>query len=606
MRDLVGEVLSNRYRLVSRVAGGGMGDVYRGHDLLLDRTVAVKVLQHSLAEDPALVARFRAEARAAARLNHTNIVAVHDWGAEADQTYYMVMEYVAGTDLRDVLVSRGPLAPRQAAEIVAVVCDALAVAHAAGLVHRDVKPENILIARGGVVKVADFGIAAVTDADHAIPGGVAGTLRYLSPEQARGEEATTASDVWAAGAVLAELLTGRPPLQGSGPDILQRRASEAPIAPSSIDSAVPKDLDEIVLRACSVVPESRFADASDMARALRLAASRLPEAHPVETLLEEVTGEIRLPEASPTTFLAKGRRKSRRRFGAGRLGAIVIALLVAAFGVYKGMDALVGPVMVAVPTLVGLTKAEAEDAAEEVGLRLEIQRRRHPEVEAGSVIAQTPSQGELEEGSPVTIVVSAGPPLEAVPDLVGMKFEAAQTRLLALNLEVKETRRYDEAEAGTVIAQQPPDGRLEWGETVTLVVSKGPQPVEVPDVAGMAADKAKGTLKDAGFQVALTTAYSDDVPEDKVLSTSPGGGAVVAEGSTVEVVVSAGPEFRELRMPDVRQMGIDEARARLEALGFQQIRIVQSCGGGGTIVAEQQPLPGATVKENDPVDLFTC
>jgi beta-lactam-binding protein with PASTA domain len=605
MRDLVDEVLSNRYRLVSRVAGGGMGDVYRGHDLLLDRTVAVKVLQHSLANDPALVARFRAEARAAARLNHTNIVAVHDWGAEADQTYYMVMEYVPGTDLRDVLVSRGPLAPRQAAEIVAVVCDALAVAHTAGLVHRDVKPENILIARGGVVKVADFGIAAVTDAEHTVPGAVAGTLRYLSPEQARGEEATTASDVWAAGAVLAELLTAKPPLQGSGPNILQRRATEAPIAPSSIDSAVPKELDEIVLRACSVAPESRFADASDMARALRLAASRLPEAHPVETLLEEVTGEIRLPDASPTTFLAK-RRRSRRRLGMGRIAAIVLALLIAAFGVYKGLDALVGPVMVDVPTLVGLTKEEAANAAEEAGLRLEIERRRHPDVEAGSVIEQTPSQGELEEGSPIAIVVSAGPPLEVVPDLVGMKFEAARTKLLALHLKVQESRRYDDAEVGEVIAQQPPEGRLEWGKTVTLVVSKGPQPVEVPDVSGMSADKAKASLKDAGFEVALTTGYSDDVPEGKVLSTAPAGGTVAPEGSTIEVVVSAGPEFKELRMPDVRGMGIDDAQARLEGLGFMQIRIVQSCGGGGTIVAEQEPLPGTMVRENDPIDLFTC
>ncbi|HEX2196679.1 MAG TPA: protein kinase, partial [Actinomycetota bacterium] len=219
MRDLVGETLSDRYRLVARVAGGGMGEVYRGHDVLLDRPVAVKILQPSLAADPDLVDRFKDEARAAARLTHPNIVAVHDWGAADDHTYYMVMEFVAGTDLRDLLVSRGCLAPAQAAEIMACVCDALAAAHAAGVVHRDVKPENVLIARNGRVKVADFGIAAVADADRTMPGGgIPGTLRYLSPEQAAGREASPASDVWAAGAVLSELLTGRPPQQGSGAD----------------------------------------------------------------------------------------------------------------------------------------------------------------------------------------------------------------------------------------------------------------------------------------------------------------------------------------------------------------------------------------------------
>src|SRR5918992_713882 len=221
MRDLVSATLNDRYRIVSRIAGGGMGEVYRGHDLLLDRPVAVKVLQPALAADPELVDRFRLEARAAARLTHPNVVGVYDWGSEDDRTYYMVMEYVAGTDLRDVLVTKGSLEPVQAAEVVASICDALAAAHACGLVHRDVKPENVLIARNGDVKVADFGIAIVVDADRTSPGGtVPGTLRYLAPEQAQGLAATPWSDIWAAGAVLAELVTGRPPQQGAGADFL--------------------------------------------------------------------------------------------------------------------------------------------------------------------------------------------------------------------------------------------------------------------------------------------------------------------------------------------------------------------------------------------------
>src|SRR5918998_6066561 len=273
MRDLVGETLSDRYRLVARVAGGGMGEVYRGHDVLLDRPVAVKILQPSLAADPDLVERFKDEARAAARLTHPSIVSVHDWGEADEQTYYMVMEFVAGTDLRDLLVSRGSLAPAQAAEIMACVCDALAAAHAAGVVHRDVKPENVLIDRAGRVKVADFGIAVVADADRTMPGGgIPGTLRYLSPEQATGHEASPASDIWAAGAVLSELLTGRPPQQGSGADLLRRRAVEPPVAPSTFDQTLPQALDDIVLRACALEPEDRFGDATEMAAALRRAS----------------------------------------------------------------------------------------------------------------------------------------------------------------------------------------------------------------------------------------------------------------------------------------------------------------------------------------------
>ena len=187
----MGATFSARYHLVSRLAGGGMGEVYRAHDLLLDRPVAVKVLQPSLATDPLLVERFKAEARAAARLSHPNVVAVYDWGQEDENTYYMVMEYVSGSDLRDLLVARGSLSAAQAVEIMAHVCDALAESHEQGLVHRDIKPENVLIARDGKIKVADFGIAVVADADRSMPGGgIPGTLRYLSPEQARGQEAT--------------------------------------------------------------------------------------------------------------------------------------------------------------------------------------------------------------------------------------------------------------------------------------------------------------------------------------------------------------------------------------------------------------------------------
>ncbi|HEV3473584.1 MAG TPA: protein kinase, partial [Actinomycetota bacterium] len=349
LRDLVGETLGGRYHLVARVAGGGMGEVYRAHDMLLDRAVALKILQPSLASDPDLVERFKQEARAAARLTHPNVVAVYDWGSEDDRTYYMVMEYVPGTDLRDVLVSRGALPPGQAAGIVASVCDALEAAHATGLVHRDVKPENVLIARNGTVKVADFGIAAVADADRTAPGGVvSGTLRYLSPEQAAGDQASAASDIWAAGAILGELVTGMPPSMGSGAELLRSRASEAPRRPSEVDKKVPPAIDQIVLTACALDPGARFASAGAMAEALRQVKTEVPDEIHLDDLVSDITGDIQLPDLEPTTFTRRGRERQPSKT---RRIAMVMVVALVALGLGRGAWTVFGPQAVVVPEL---------------------------------------------------------------------------------------------------------------------------------------------------------------------------------------------------------------------------------------------------------------
>ena len=609
MRDLVGETLSHRYRLVARVAGGGMGEVYRGHDLLLDRSVAVKILQPSLAQDPELVERFRAEARAAARLTHPNIVGVHDWGCEGDRTYYMVMEYVSGTDLRDVLVARGSLQQRQAVEIVASVCDALYVAHGKGLVHRDVKPENILLNRSGEVKVADFGIAIVADADRTSPGGmIPGTLRYLSPEQARGAQATAASDLWAAGAVLSELLTGLPPLQGAGAELLTRRAQEPPRPPSSWDPQIPKELDEIVMKACALDPAQRFGNAAEMAGALRrLATFRLPEAEPLEALLDQVTGETSIIDPDLTLFQDSNAPRRKRPALPGlktMLSALVIFLLLA--GTAGAVSRFVMPQMVAVPDLEGATKAQAERRAENLGLEvLVVARENDLEVPKGAVLEQSPASGELEEGSTVELTLSSGPPKVQLPSLVGLSLEEAAEKLADKDLfQGDVTKEFSLEEEGTVIDQDPVDGKLVIGTEVHLVVSKGPQPLEVPDVAGMAAAKAAAALKDAGFKPLLVDAYSDEIDEGDVISTSPGAADVVGEGSDIEVYVSIGPEFTDIRMPDVRGMDIDSATAKLEGLGFT-VRVNRPCSGGTTVV-ETDPIPGTMWPENEPVALFLC
>lgn len=609
MRDLVGDTLSDRYRLISRIAGGGMGEVYRGHDLLLDRSVAVKVLQPSLAADPELVARFKEEARAAARLSHPNVVAVHDWGSADENTYYMVMEYVAGTDLRDILVGKGPLDPRHAAEIAISICEGLAAAHRTGLVHRDVKPENVLIARDGTVKVADFGIAAVVDAERTVPGGtILGTLRYLSPEQAAGNEAGFLSDVWGAGAVLFELLTGTTPQGGSGAELLRRRAAEPPLAPSTVEPLVPTVLDEIVLKACAIDPADRYADAPEMASTLRVAASGIETERPsMKELFVDLTGEINLPDMAPTGFVT-GRRRSRRRGGRFPLMKIALVLFVLAglgFGGMKAAAALMAPREVDVPRVTGRPLEEAITMAEGSGLVVEVVgHKRDSSIPEGSIISQEPLTGVLVEGDALEVVVSKGLPLAKLPDLVGKELAAVEAKLAALNLAVGGIEKdfSTKFEAGVVMGQSIAPGKVQWGKTVALVVSKGPEDLEVPGVVGFKAEKAEEALVAAGFVPVRIDVYSDEVAEGKVVYIDPAV-EVAPEGSEITIAVSLGPEFKEITMPDVRGMSVDDATAKLEGKGLQ-VNVRKSCPG--STVQESDPGAGAKIFENDVVTLFVC
>ncbi len=601
LRDLVGHTLSDRYRLVSRLAGGGMGEVFRGHDLLLDRPVAVKILQPSLAGDRDLVERFKLEARAAARLNHPNIVSIHDWGAEDERTYYMVMEYVAGTDLREVMTLRGAMDPSAAVDVLVAVCDALTVAHEAGLVHRDVKPENILIARDGTVKVADFGIAIVADADRTMPGGnIPGTLRYLSPEQARGLAATTASDIWSAGAVLFELLTGEPLFEGGGIDALQRRMSEPPRAPSEVRPDVPQVVDEIVLRACDSEPVLRFETAAQMARELRLAP--IESGPGVASLLDEITGDIELPDMQPTSYL----KRKRKRRGFKKIAALVAAGVMALLVGFKAMASLLGPTMVPVPKVVGFQLTRAETITEEAGLVLEIDDRVHRlGTRPGEVLEQSPATGQREEGSKVEVVVSAGAPFTRVPKLIGrsVRTASADLRKSHLDLGAIETE-FSLEEKGIVLDQDPATGKVRWGSTVNLVVSKGPRPVRVPEVARMTEAEAVKALRRAGFEPVVSAVYSERVREGIVIGTTPTGGETAGEGSEVLVQVSAGPRYEKVRVPDVRGMSVDQARTKLASVGLR-VRVEKSCPGGSTVV-ETHPVPGTVVRENDVIALFVC
>jgi eukaryotic-like serine/threonine-protein kinase len=613
LRDLVGETLSGRYRIVSRIAGGGMGEVYRGHDLLLDRTVAVKVLMPSLANDPDLVARFKAEARAAAKLNHPNVVAVHDWGTDDERTYYMVMEYVSGTDLRELLVGRGPMDPAHAADIVASVCDALQAAHSSGLIHRDIKPENVLIARDGTVKVADLGIAAIADAERTMPGGgIMGTLRYLSPEQAGGAKASEASDIWAAGALLFELLTGSSPQGGTGAELLRRRAQEPIVPPSSLEPDVPAELDDIVVRACAIDPAQRFIDAASMARALRAARPTIvPRSKPaVADLFRDLTSEVALSDTTTTgsfdlspikrAFTGGGRVRQRRLFVAS------LAVLLLVLGAWRGATAIFGAKEVDVPKLTGMSLQAATSEAEDAGFEIRVvDSKRDEDVEEGDIISQTPADGVLMQGEFIDVVVSKGPPLVKIPDLAGKSEEVATAQLTGMGLIV-EASRYEfsvEQEEGDVIRVVSPSKKIEEGTPVYLLVSKGPRSLVVPDVIGMKLDKAVAAIEGAGFVAVPVEVFSEDVEPGFVVSTNPSATAEAPEASDIEIAISKGPEFKELTMPDVRNMSVDAARTKLEGMGLT-VQVNQSCPG--STVIETDPLPGSTVREGDVVRLFVC
>lgn len=607
--DLVGRTLSGRYRLTVRLAGGHLGEVYGARDELLDRPVAVKALNPALVTDEAVVERFRYEAQTAARLSHENAVAVYDWGEDGG-TYYMVMEHIPGTDLRDLLVMHGSLPAGQAVEILAQVCDALGAAHAKGLVHKDLKPENVLIDHDGTVKVSDFGIGAVAGLEDITSSGMTAAVRYVSPEQALGFEPSATSDVWAAGAILAETLTGRLPLQGAGTDLLERRAHEQPVPPSKVDSRVPRDLDDIVLRACALDPAKRYFDGSEMAGALRRAAVRsVPDAPPLRSLLTDAV-ELDIPKEESTRFVKEevtGRHSEPRlRLRLGRILFVMILLGLLGFGIYRGVSYVSAPLEVAVPRVLSQDISEARAKLTDRGLDVTVTEERFDRnAPKGEVLAQTPEGGMLVEGSRVFLVVSKGPPDVAVPRFANSTLPMARTRIKGYGLDVgRVIERYSHKSRGTVLKQIPTSYQMQWGSTLHLVVSKGPPPTKIPQVAGMSRVDARNKLKKAGLLVQFLEAYSDTVPPGVIVYTDPESGVTLREGDKVKAIVSIGPEFEEVVVPNLIGMSVPRATARLEALGLNA-QVFQSCKKGGD-VADTDPGPGTTVRETDTVTLVVC
>lgn len=559
------KMLGDRYQVGEVIGRGGMAEVHEGRDLRLGRRVAIKILRPDLAKDPTFQARFRREAQSAAALNHPNIVAVYDTGEDVltdpqgqDVVVpYIVMEYVDGMTLRQLLASGRRLLPERALEIAAGVLTALDYAHRHGIVHRDIKPANVMLTRTGEVKVMDFGIArAINEAGQTMTSAsaVMGTAQYLSPEQARGEVVDARSDLYSTGVLLYELLVGKPPFSGdSAVAIAYQHVSEMPTPPSQVDPGVSPEIDAVVLRALAKRADDRYQSAAEFRSDVERAIVGAPVTAAVPTIVADATRQMAPVQAAasrgydddsldPIYDTARPRRSRAGRstlFWVISLSAVAIAVLGAlAIGrfIFGGTSAS----LVTVPNLDGQTLEQATETLAEFELRLGAQTPEISDREPGTVIAQQPAAGEsIEQGQAVNVTISTGREQATVPQLIGLtSLEAVRTALSDANLQLGDITEEDSNQpAGYVLAQDPAEGaQLAAGSAVAVVVSSGL--VEVPDVRDVTQAQALSDLAQAGFEVQVVEQESTIEPPGIVLAQSPQPGTSLERGSVVTITVS--------------------------------------------------------------------
>jgi serine/threonine-protein kinase len=597
-------LLSDRYELGETLGYGGMSEVHRGRDVRLGRDVAIKVLRADLARDPQFQHRFRREAQNAAALNHPAIVAVYDTGetpSEYGPLPYIVMEFVEGRTLREIVKTEGPMDEQRAMKVMADVCAALDFSHRNGIIHRDVKPANVMITPTGAVKVMDFGIArALSDGQGVTQtAAVVGTAQYLSPEQARGEMVDARSDVYAAGCVLYELITGEPPFTGDSPvAVAYQHVREDPSPPSRLNPTVSPALDAVVLKALSKNPANRYQSAAEMRSDLVRVLSGQRQLAPV--VMTEADRD-QILDSGPTVILRPLRadRAARRRSGRG-IGILALVVAAAVIGLVLLLFTDVfggGPKPVPIPNVIGQPVVQAEQTLNAAGFQTE----RHP-VEStpqdlDRVVAMNPT-GQAVRGSTVRLDIGAGPAEVEVPNLLGLDRVQAQASLQQVGLLLSPDQRQqvvqDDNDVGRVIAQDPPAGRrLTKGKSVVITVGVPPETVGVPDVIGTNIEQAQRNIA-----VAHLTAQIQEVdsaaPKGQVLKQNPAGGTNVKAGSTVTLTVSRG---NQLQMPELRGQSPDQALVTLKKLGWtgtlrQVFTPVNDPNQAGVIVAQDVP-PGA-------------
>jgi beta-lactam-binding protein with PASTA domain/tRNA A-37 threonylcarbamoyl transferase component Bud32 len=623
-------VFGSRYRVTEKIGTGGMADVFKAQDEVLGRTVAVKMMHRHFAADPTFVQRFRQEANAAANLSSANIVNIFDWGEQGD-TYFIVMEYVRGTDLKTLLDQRGPLPADKAEDYGAQVCSALAVAHGYGIIHRDIKPQNLILTGDGTVKVTDFGIARAGNTNMTQTGSVLGTAYYLSPEQAQGRELTPASDLYSLGIVLYELTTGNLPFVGDTPvSTALKQVNEPPVPPRQVNPGLPEPLQAIILHAMRKNPSERYQTADEMKKDLRAAAAGQPVAAmagmggaiaagamaagagtavaggaPMDqtSVMGRVPGQQPAAGARRPGVPVKKRRSTAWIWVLGVLALIAMlgGLAWAAFG-----GQLLGPPKVEVPSVVGRPAALAALVLKQAGLVPgKVTTATSDAVSANTVISQDPSAGtELPKGQAVSLVLSAGPAVAAVPDLAGLNETDAIRAIQSAGFTIGGiSRRADAAvTSGMVISQEPKSGTtVRRGSAVSFVVSTGKPMASVPDVVGKSSGDAAAAVKEAGFRVDTVKRFSDTVTSGLIISQDPAGGAQAEKNSVVQLVVSKGPE--QVTLPELAGQTLADAKSALQKLGLSWTIVdVPSLSDDGVVISTN-PAGGSIVKPGDTIKL---
>jgi eukaryotic-like serine/threonine-protein kinase len=600
MSDQEPTVYNGRYELHRRLGRGGMAEVFLARDQLLDRPVAVKVLFPEFATDPSFVERFRREAQSAANLNHPNVVGVYDWG-EAGGTYFIVMEYVEGRTLADIVRSEGPLHPDRAADITSDVAAALGFAHRNGVVHRDVKPANVLITSSGQVKVADFGIAramtATSEENLTQAGTVMGTATYFSPEQARGDAVDPRSDIYSLGVVLYETVTGRPPFSGESPvAIAYKHVQEAPTPPRHANLDIPVAMEAIILKCLAKNPVNRYPSAEDLRadlRRFREGGRILAEpvmAPPVDPGATGVMAPTAATQAAAyqayegTSVADAYDDEPEEEPKSSKAFLVVLVLLLALLaGLLFVLARMLGlgdgdpdRPQVAVTNVVGMPVDEAQAELKDLGFEVEREFAANDDFEEGIVFDQDPVAGQrVDEGSTVTLFVSQGADTVPMPTVIGQQEADARRFLEGQGFSVGESVEQpdEDVPVGEVIDQDPePDAQVPRGTTVILTVSSGPEERTVPDVSGLTVAQASAQLGAAGFDVNQADEASSTVDAGRVIRTDPAADTPLPAGATVTIVVSTGPA--RAAVPSV--VGLTEANAinQLRSADFEP-RVVE-------------------------------
>ncbi len=596
-------VYADRYEIVREIARGGMSNVYLARDTKLDRAVALKVLPAELSRDPAFVERFRLEAQAAASLNDPTIVAVYDWGQEQD-TSFIVMEYVEGSTLRES-IARGPMDPVEAAGVASDIARALATAHRRGVIHRDIKPGNVLITPSGEVKVADFGIARANGVGDGLTrtGAVMGTATYFSPEQAQGLPVDARSDIYSLGVVLYEMVTGAVPFVGDSAVSVAFLHVREPVAPPSRRRpGVPAGLESIILTCLAKEPDARYQSADELrADLMRFTRGQDVVGGPVTAAVAAADATMamsRTTVAPAVTALPASRRRSKGPVFLV-LGLLLALVAVVAFLLVQVFQQDSAAPTFAVRDVVGMQVGPARKSLEQQGFKVTVRRVSGNNRPVGEVFEQDPQGGELrEKGTTVTLKVSDGTGTIKVPRLAGLTLADATARLEKVGLIATPSPLPSETVAiGTVIRSDPKGGTsVALGTEVIVFVSQGPAPVKVPNVVGLDQVDATAQLVGAGFTVTKTLEPSTSVPAGRVIRTEPAPGELQAKNTAVTMVVSSGP--RQVTVPDVVGMSQGAATSALESAGLK-VSVAQTVSTPANVGKVISQNPAGNTKADD-------